>query len=62
MKIMWKQVTKPVLLPLFITCCCIFSGCAIMGAMVKPDTWLGILDIVAAGGIIGYIFKSESET
>lgn len=47
---------------MFIACCCVFSGCAVMGTMVKPDTWLGILDIVAAGGIIGYIFKSESET
>ena len=32
-----------------------------MGKIVRPDAWLGVLDIVAAGGIIGYIFKSEKE-
>jgi hypothetical protein len=41
--------------------CFVFSGCAAMGKMVKPDAWLGMADIAVAGGIIAYIFNTEQE-
>jgi hypothetical protein len=39
----------------------IFTSCAAAANMIDDKTWVGVLDLVAAGGIVLYIFRESNK-
>ncbi|MBV9988302.1 MAG: hypothetical protein JO301_11515 [Chitinophagaceae bacterium] len=46
---------------LWIIVASVFTSCAALSKVIEPSTWLGLLDVAAAGAITVFIFRGVAK-